>query len=59
MLLGGSGGFASTIVEVVPDTVYTVEVGTGGFGFVDKDGAEYSADPGASGFVLIAYGGDI
>lgn len=48
---GGSGGYDSSYVNVSPNMSYTVVVGAGGSG--------NGGDSGKSGFVLIAYGGDI
>lgn len=48
---GGSGGYDSRYVNVSPNQSYTVVVGAGGNG--------NGGDSGKSGFVLIAYGGDI
>lgn len=48
---GGSGGYDSSYVNVSPNQSYTVVVGAGGNG--------NGGDSGKSGFVLIAYGGDI
>ena len=50
---GGSGGYLSTYIEVVPNFSYTVNVGKGGTAnYIDRR----AANNGTSGFVLIAYG---
>ena len=53
---GGSGGYNTGYVSVTPNTTYTVTVGN-----VGKSNANMSSNirEGTSGFVLIAYGGDI
>ena len=48
---GGSGGYDSSYVNVSPNQSYKVVVGAGGSG--------NGGDSGKSGFVYIAYGGDI
>lgn len=48
---GGSGGYKSGYTSVTAGASYTITVGSGGTG--------NRADSGKSGFVLIAYGGDI
>ena len=52
---GGSGGYDSTYVNVVSNNTYSITVGVGG------KKAQYVSrlKNGESGFVLIAYGGDI
>ena len=55
---GGSGGYNSGYITVTPNTTYTVTVGTGGTRIKGYSGDTYTKD-GTSGFVLIAYGGDI
>lgn len=50
---GGSGGYNSEYISVSPNTVYTITVGAGGSKANDR------AYNGNSGFVLIAFGGDI
>ena len=54
---GGSGGYNSNYVTVVPGASYTITVGSGGSSYAYKNSV--SANAGNSGFVLIAYGGDI
>ena len=52
---GGSGGYDSKYIDVIANTVYVIKVGEGGAG-----GNPNAGDTaGTSGFVLIAYGGDI
>lgn len=53
---GGSGGYDSQYITVMPNTTYEVNVGEGG-----AKPTNFAAfyDEGVSGFVLIAYGGDI
>lgn len=54
---GGSGGYDTAYLEVDSNATYSVQVGAGGNG----NGSDYygNAVSGTSGFVLIAYGGDI
>ena len=54
---GGSGGFNTEYVDVLPGEVCSITVGAGGK--YDSDYDEGSGTDGKSGFVLIAYGGDI
>lgn len=53
---GGSGGYNTGFVDVTPNSTITVIVGAGG-----KKYEHYITNiiSGNSGFVLIAYGGDI
>lgn len=55
---GGSGGFNSSYVNVEPLATYTIIVGTGGTAALNHMSGHYAGN-GTSGFVLIAYGGDI
>lgn len=55
---GSSGGYNSGYVDVTPNTTYTVTVGAGGAGGTCISRYPYG-NAGTSGFVLIAYGGDI
>jgi len=52
---GGSGGYDTNYFDVVPGTQYSLVVGAGGA----YRGESSAAKSGNSGFVLIAYGGDI
>lgn len=54
---GGSGGYNTTYLTVEPNKAYSIKVGAGGAG----NGSSYYARSrsGTSGFVLIAFGGDI
>lgn len=54
---GGSGGYDTGYVDVTSGTTYTVIVGGGGSG--STLGRYCTASAGNSGFVYIAYGGDI
>ncbi len=54
---GNSGGYDSKYVNVEPGKQYQVIVGSGGPG--DVASGRHYATGGTSGFVLIAYGGDI
>ena len=55
---GGSGGYLSTTVSTVPGQVYTITVGLGGKSAVPYKYV-WESRTATSGFVLIAYGGDI
>ena len=55
---GGSGGYNTGYVNVTPKTTYTITVGAGGKKVINSVYATNATD-GKSGFVLIAYGGDI
>jgi len=56
---GNSGGYVSDYVNVVPGQMYSIKVGAGGKG-ANNGYFDWSyANNGNSGFVLIAYGGDI
>ena len=55
---GGSGGYNTGYIDVVPNTTYTITVGAGGLKGDTDDSRAHGYD-GTSGFVLIAYGGDI
>ncbi|MBQ1182424.1 MAG: hypothetical protein IIX53_02015 [Phascolarctobacterium sp.] len=54
---GGSGGYATNYVEVSPNTTYSISVGSAGSNKCLT--APYLQYHPKSGFVLIAYGGDI
>lgn len=54
---GGSGGYNTGYVNVSAGSSYTIVVGGGGAHY--NNGGKASAKDGNSGFVLIAYGGDI
>lgn len=55
---GGSGGYNSNYVSVTPLTTYSISVGGGGSAsYGDRN--DYIPKSGKSGFVLIAFGGDI
>ena len=59
---GSSGGFDTNYFYVEKGQVYSITVGNGGKGvekYSDQNPSSYSVGNGASGFVLIAYGGDI
>lgn len=57
---GSSGGYRSGYVTVVPNSTYTVTVGAGGVGKANDSKADNQyGKAGNSGFVFIAYGGDI
>lgn len=59
---GASGGFNSGYVSVTPGQTYTVTVGAGSGIEIDRatpNGWGEILTAGKSGFVLIAYGGDI
>ncbi len=56
-LSGGSGGYNSGYVSVTPTATYSIKVGSGSNGYDHK--GKNQAKAGNSGFVLIAYGGDI
>lgn len=49
---GGGGGYDSKYISVIPNKTYSLSIGSGGAG------AGHS-EAGKSGFVLIAFGGDI
>ena len=53
---GGSGGYNTNYVNVSPGSSYSIVVGAGGYGL---DANNKKTFYGNSGFVLIAYGGDI
>ena len=54
---GGSGGYDTAYFNVTPGESYKIVVGAGGS---RRGGADIGwAQNGSSGFVLIAYGGDI
>ena len=53
---GGSGGYNTGYVDVLEGEVYTIVVGAGGHAKYQR---YCSSNDGNSGFVLIAYGGDI
>lgn len=55
---GGSGGYNTNYVNVTSNTTYTVTVGGGG-AKAQPSSADATAVAGNSGFVFIAYGGDI
>lgn len=52
---GGSGGYNTGYVTVTPTATYSVIVGSGG----ESNGSYGTRQAGTSGFVLIAFGGDI
>lgn len=52
---GGSGGYNSNYVNVTPNMTYPVVVGDGGKAIKDSN----SEQNGTSGFVMVAYGGNI
>jgi len=54
---GGTGGYNSQYVSVTTGQTYIITVGIGGAGTTAGNG--WKASSGGSGFVLIAYGGDI
>ena len=54
---GGSGGYNSGYVTVSPGTTYTITVGAGGK--IASNSEASAMKDGNSGFVFIAYGGDI
>ena len=56
---GSSGGYNSAYVTVTPNTTYSVVVGAGGTEDTSWVGIPAKTENGNSGFVLIAYGGDI
>ena len=56
---GGSGGYNTGYVTVTPNTTYTITVGAGGAKSTQSEYAGSYGTAGNSGFVLIAYGGDI
>ncbi|WP_418557425.1 hypothetical protein [Phascolarctobacterium faecium] len=58
---GGSGGYTSGYVDVTPGNTYAIIVGAGGTyaWSVGSYGYMVTASNGNSGFVLIAFGGDI
>ena len=56
---GGSGGYNTGYATVTPNTTYTIIVGAGGTKSTQTELAGSYGTSGSSGFVLIAYGGDI
>ena len=50
---GGSGGYDSQYVDVIPNAIYEIKVGEGG---AKPTNFASFYDEGISGFVLIAYG---
>ena len=54
---GGSGGYNSNYVNVSAGNTYPIVVGAGGSGAANS--TRYTGEPGKSGFVIIAFGGDI
>lgn len=56
--IGGTGGYNSGYIKVNPLHTYTIIVGSGGSPALNSQSGHYAKN-GASGFVLIAYGGDI
>jgi hypothetical protein len=54
---GGSGGYNSAYITVTSNATYTITVGAGGT--ANSYSSKYKATAGNSGFVFIAYGGDI
>ena len=61
--VGGSGGYNSGYVNVTPGTTYTINVGSGGakkkLTYMSSWDTWGDATDGSSGFVLIAFGGEI
>lgn len=61
-IVGASGGYNTGYVSVTAGSTYTITVGGGGAAVNNKNSGSKvipSASNGNSGFVLIAYGGDI
>lgn len=58
--IGSSGGYNTGYVNVTPGTTYTIYVGAGGNAFIhDTSNSSPWAHNGNSGYVYIAFGGDI
>lgn len=59
-LPGTSGGYNTGYVNVTPGTTYIIYVGAGGNAFIhDTSNSSPWAHNGNSGYVYIAFGGDI
>ncbi len=59
-VIGSSGGYNTGYVNVTPGTTYTIYVGAGGNAFIhDTSNSSPWAHNGNSGYVYIAFGGDI
>lgn len=57
--IGGSGGYNTNYVNVIANTTYSLTVGVGGKKAYGSNADATLVGDGTSGFVLIAYGGDI
>ena len=56
---GGSGGYYTGYIDVIPNQTYTIIVGKNGSNSINSWDVNDSVWGGSSGFVLIGFGGDI